>query len=245
MEKERICNSCMHLYEKVGCNIHLEPTGDNECNVWQSKNCINCKHENLDITLNSLNPCNKCEKQKNWEPKEIEINEHSEIEKKQKKDCTNCNFYELPMNKFPCDECHKQSQWKPIVAEKNCDNCKHDANGIDCPICKDFNKWEEKNIQLLSTEDYTKVDKFQVLQEQELELYKLKNNKYGDSFGISVKKYGLISALTRMSDKWNRIEKMILDHDNGTDDESLVDSLKDLSNYCNMTIIELEDTKCK
>ena len=75
----------------------------------------------------------------------------------------------------------------------------------------------------------------------ELDMYKIKNKKYGDSFGIGVKKYGLISALTRMSDKWNRIENLILTGDNGTGDESLRDSLMDLSNYCNMTIIELED----
>ena len=78
------------------------------------------------------------------------------------------------------------------------------------------------------------------LHEEQQQLYKVKNQKYGDSFGISVQKYGLISALTRMSDKWNRIENLILNNDSGTDDESLIDSLKDLANYCNMTIIEIE-----
>ena len=117
---------------------------------------------------------------------------------------------------------------------KNCDNCKHDADSFDCSQCEDFNEWEE-----IEKND-TKIQKFIALQKQELELYKLKNAKYGNSFEISVNKYGLISALTRMSDKWNRIENLILNHDNGTDDESLVDSLKDLSNYVNMTIIELE-----
>ena len=117
---------------------------------------------------------------------------------------------------------------------KNCDNCKHDADSFDCSQCNDFDEWEEME----------KINKFITLQKQELELYKLKNAKYGNSFEISVNKYGLISALTRMSDKWNRIENLILNHDNGTDDESLVDSLKDLSNYANMTIIELEDL-CK
>lgn len=116
--------------------------------------------------------------------------------------------------------------------EKNCDTCKHCNSYFDCSQCSDFDEWEEKE---------NKTSKFQALQEQEFELYKLKNKKYGDSFTISVKKYGLISALTRMSDKWNRIETLILNHDSGTDDESLIDSLKDLSNYANMTIIELEE----
>ena len=87
----------------------------------------------------------------------------------------------------------------------------------------------------------TKVDKLKKLQDEQLKLYELKNAKYGDSFGISVHKYGLISALTRMSDKWNRIENLILIDDNGTEDESLRDSLIDLATYSLMSIIELED----
>ena len=144
--------------------------------------------------------------------------------------------------------------------KKNCDTCKNYNTYFDCSQCSDFDEWEQltiidyKNgktlkashihIPLLTTENYTKTDKFKVLQEQELEMYALKNAKYGDSFGISVKKYGLISALTRMSDKFNRIETLILSCDNGTDDESLIDSLQDLSNYANLTIIELEDNPC-
>ena len=72
-------------------------------------------------------------------------------------------------------------------------------------------------------------------------LYRTKNQKYGDSFGLSVRKYGLIAALTRLSDKWNRIENLMLHNDNGTADESLRDTLIDMANYCLMTIIELED----
>ena len=76
-------------------------------------------------------------------------------------------------------------------------------------------------------------------------LYQQKNEKYGDSFGISVRKYGLISALTRMSDKWNRLEQMIINGDNGTEDETLEDTLIDLSNYCLMTVLELKERGVK
>jgi len=89
------------------------------------------------------------------------------------------------------------------------------------------------------------ITKHKQLTEQLHELYKQKNDKYGNSFGISVEKYGLISALTRMSDKWNRLENLILNKDNGTNDESLKDTLLDLSNYCLMTIIELENQELK
>lgn len=86
----------------------------------------------------------------------------------------------------------------------------------------------------------SKLEMMSSLLEREHHIYELKNQKYGNSFDLSVEKYGLISALTRMSDKWNRIENLILTHDNGTDDESLKDSLMDLANYCNMTVLILE-----
>lgn len=67
---------------------------------------------------------------------------------------------------------------------------------------------------------------------------------YGNSFEESVLKYGLISALTRMSDKWNRIENLILKPSTDTGDEPLKDSLLDLANYCLMTVMILdEETK--
>ena len=69
-----------------------------------------------------------------------------------------------------------------------------------------------------------------------------KNKRYGDSFSKAVQHYGLISALTRMYNKWNRIETLILGRADESADESLVDSLTDLANYCIMTCIELKET---
>lgn len=126
--------------------------------------------------------------------------------------------------------------------EKNCDNCRYFDTYFDCSQCKDFNEWEEKiNIEEFKPTK-RKFWRLKQLHEEQQQLYQVKNQKYGDSFGVSIEKYGLISALTRMSDKWNRIENLILTGDNGTDDESLKDSLMDLANYCNMTVIELEAT---
>lgn len=85
------------------------------------------------------------------------------------------------------------------------------------------------------------IEHFNALADKEKEIYKQKNEKYGNSFDKSVEKYGLISALTRISDKFNRLETLILNHDNGTDDESLIDTLMDMANYCNMTILALEN----
>lgn len=72
--------------------------------------------------------------------------------------------------------------------------------------------------------------------------YLAKNKDYGNSFGRSVEKYGLVAALTRISDKFNRAENLILKR--GTcfvKDESLKDTLGDMAAYCIMTIIEIEN----
>lgn len=73
--------------------------------------------------------------------------------------------------------------------------------------------------------------------------YARKNATYNDSFGKSVNKYGFIAALTRMSDKFNRIENLILGAENKVPDESLEDSLLDLACYSVMTIVALRDAK--
>ena len=73
-------------------------------------------------------------------------------------------------------------------------------------------------------------------------IYLDKNKKYGDAFAETIQKYGYISALTRMNDKFNRIEEFTL---KGFEDEeeSLRDSLMDLANYCYMYVMEIEKEK--
>lgn len=77
-------------------------------------------------------------------------------------------------------------------------------------------------------------------------MYERKNTDYGDSFGRSVEKYGLISALTRISDKFNRLESLILKGEHAeVSDESLDDTLKDLAAYCIMTVVARQQQKTK
>lgn len=71
--------------------------------------------------------------------------------------------------------------------------------------------------------------------------YEKKNADYGDSFGKSVENYGFIAALTRMSDKFNRIENLILGAKNKVPDESLEDTLLDLACYSVMTLMQLRN----
>lgn len=72
------------------------------------------------------------------------------------------------------------------------------------------------------------------------DLYEKKNSDYGDSFSKSFSKYGKISALTRIGDKFNRLESLMLGNVRKVKDEKIEDTLLDMANYCIMTIIELK-----
>lgn len=86
------------------------------------------------------------------------------------------------------------------------------------------------------------VTLFKQLASSIAELYARKNADYGDSFSKSVEKYGIIAALTRMSDKWNRLENLILNKKEGlVGDERIEDTLLDLASYCLMTVISLRE----
>ena len=71
------------------------------------------------------------------------------------------------------------------------------------------------------------------------QIYKAKNHDYGDSFGDTYKKLGIISAVTRLSDKMNRIISLAVSHDAQVKDEKIEDTLLDMANYAIMTLIEL------
>ncbi|WP_434302710.1 nucleotide modification associated domain-containing protein [Clostridium botulinum] len=68
-------------------------------------------------------------------------------------------------------------------------------------------------------------------------IYKAKNHDYGDSFGETYKKLGIISAVTRITDKVNRLQSLCTK--DSLVDESIKDTLMDLANYSIMTLIEL------
>ncbi|PNL90854.1 DUF1599 domain-containing protein [Aerococcus viridans] len=76
------------------------------------------------------------------------------------------------------------------------------------------------------------------------ELYSAKNHDYGDAFGQTFAELGIISAITRISDKTNRL-KSLATKDQRVDDERIEDTLMDLANYAVMTLIELQDNDDK
>lgn len=71
-------------------------------------------------------------------------------------------------------------------------------------------------------------------------LYKKKNHDYGNSFGETFKKLGLVSAVTRINDKFNRLCTLSTGEEQQVKSETIRDTLLDMANYCVMTIIELD-----
>ena len=71
--------------------------------------------------------------------------------------------------------------------------------------------------------------------------YEKKNHDYGNSFGETFDKLGMISAVTRISDKYNRLVSLCMksEEERKVKDESIEDTLLDLANYAIMTVIEL------
>lgn len=130
-------------------------------------------------------------------------------------------------------------------------NCKECENECDCHsaaygvgTCK-----YRTQIELAAMETFLKAHKTLKVNEKDVreiltkmgDVFAVKNEKYGNSFEVSVDKYGMIAALTRISDKFNRIENLILNGDGGTDDETVMDTLIDMANYCVMTAVYMKN----
>lgn len=74
------------------------------------------------------------------------------------------------------------------------------------------------------------------------EIFVKKNTDYGNSFEESLEKHGLIAAIVRMEDKMSRLQTLSK-QDSLVKDESIIDTLKDLSNYALMSAVWLEQNE--
>ena len=86
-----------------------------------------------------------------------------------------------------------------------------------------------------------KVQKHNEICQELNKVYAQKNHDYGNSFGETFDKLGIISAVTRISDKYNRLVSLATkpEEERKVKDESITDTLLDMANYAIMTIIEL------
>ena len=86
----------------------------------------------------------------------------------------------------------------------------------------------------------TRPEQFRAIAEDIAKLYEVKDAAYGDSFGSTFDKLGIISAVTRISDKYNRLCNLATNPDVDNLGESIEDTLKDMAAYCIMTLMKLK-----
>ena len=86
-----------------------------------------------------------------------------------------------------------------------------------------------------------RIQKHKNICEELNRIYEQKNHDYGNSFGETFDKLGIISAVTRISDKYSRLCALATkpEEERKVKDESITDTLMDMANYCIMTIIEM------
>lgn len=86
---------------------------------------------------------------------------------------------------------------------------------------------------------------FNKITEEMNALYVKKNHDYGDSFHDTFKKLGIVSSVTRLYDKMNRLVSLTSKQEQLVNDESIRDTLIDIANYSVMTIMEIDNQKEK
>ena len=84
-----------------------------------------------------------------------------------------------------------------------------------------------------------RVSQMESVQKEGLELFRKKNQDYGDAFA----NYGVIGILVRMGDKISRLQSISSKNITLINTESLRDTLIDLHNYSAMAIMLLDEDK--
>ena len=87
------------------------------------------------------------------------------------------------------------------------------------------------------------IEQHKAVCEQLNSIYEQKNMAYGNSFSDTFNDLGIISAVTRISDKFNRLKTLAKNAEIPQGDESISDTLLDMANYCIMTYMELNKQK--
>ena len=153
--------------------------------------------------------------------------------------CDNCelkNMYDEETNKF------KERYYCAFdkMTDKMLNKCYNWYKELNPTVCENTEtKCCDKGSDDLKPHIEPKVTRHYAICQKLNQVYKAKNHDYGDSFGDTYKKLGIISAVTRLSDKMNRIISLAVSHDAQVKDEKIEDTLLDMANYAIMTLIEL------
>jgi hypothetical protein len=101
-------------------------------------------------------------------------------------------------------------------------------------VNEDKNNEDKNNDSLSIVNNY--LQSFKKVQDEGYELFKIKNQDYGDAFAV----HGPVGVLIRMGDKISRLQSVTNKGINLVNDESLRDTLIDLHNYSAMAIMLLD-----
>ena len=168
------------------------------------------REEILNRYCNSINDCDDCELMKKYDKDTSEFTDQ----------------YSCIFHKMSDDMLNKCYNWYKELNPAVCENA-------EAKCCDKGSDGLKPHIETKVTQHYAICQKLN-------QVYKAKNHDYGDSFGDTYKKLGIISAVTRLSDKMNRIISLAVSHDTQVKDEKIEDTLLDMANYAIMTLIELE-----
>lgn len=104
--------------------------------------------------------------------------------------------------------------------------------------------WNKDMLEPALTVKQTKIDRMDIYQyilNNLEETYKNKNNDYGNSVADTYKKFGDLSFLVRITDKYNRLLTLCNpNNEQKVKDEKIDDTILDLANYCLLWLVEKE-----
>lgn len=104
--------------------------------------------------------------------------------------------------------------------------------------------WNKDMLEPALTVKQAKMDRMDIYQyilNNLEETYKAKNNDYGNSVADTYEKFGDLSFLVRITDKYNRLLTLCNpNNEQKVKDEKIDDTILDLANYCLLWLVEKE-----
>lgn len=139
-------------------------------------------------------------------------------------------LYVSNMDKFKDEEC----------TITNMDDIAYQINNCGYWWTDEMLELAENNIMEVNNMDRLGI--YQYILSNLEDTYKRKNSDYGNSVGDTYEKFGDISFLTRITDKYNRMVNLVCNSNNvrKVKDEALEDTTLDLANYCLLWLVERE-----
>ena len=147
------------------------------------------------------------------------------------------------------------------IDHNHCSSCPYNkGNNLRCcdilmrDALEHIEQWENENpienfgrslskLAKMAAEIGGKIVKHKELCDYLHKTYKSKNADYGDSFAEMFAEFGIITAITRIGDKFNRLKNLYKNQSQQVKDESVRDTLLDMANYCIMTVMEMDNQK--